>query len=322
MRRRGLWKLAAAAAVVLGALLVVASLSPATTAGVCSVAAGPVMLRDVPEASGLAVSGRDHEILWTHNDSGNDSVLYAIDTGGGGVHGPVRVPVRFRDWEDISAAPCGPSISADGKRESCLYLADIGDNELGRRALQIVRVPEPAPNAARTAQPMIFTASYPDGVHNAEAAFIAGGRLFIVTKDRKGLLYRSATAIDDTASPRTMVLQRVGELELTGVTDAETTLDGMSVAVRTTHEVAIYRTADLIDAPDPSTSSGSPRAQPRGDKARPRVPAMRIPIDGLREPQGEGVALGENGMIYLASEGRPWNRAGRFVSLQCPSRPL
>ena len=303
MRRKGVLTLAAAAVVVLGALLVVASLSPATNAGVCSVAASPVMLRDVPEASGLAVSGRDHEILWTHNDSGNDSVLYAIDTAGGGVHGPVRVPIRFRDWEDVSAAPCGPSISADGERDSCLYLADIGDNEMARRTVQIARVPEPAPNAARTAPPAIFTVSYPDGVHNAEAAFIAGGRLFIVTKDRNGLMYRSATAIDD-GSAHALVLQRAGQLDLTGVTDAEAAPDGMSVAVRTSHEVVIYRTADLIDAPD---------------KAR---PTARIPIDGLREPQGEGVALGENGMIYLASEGRPWNRAGRFVSLQCPTRPL
>ena len=304
MRRKGVWKLAAAAVVVLGALLVVASLSPATNAGVCSVSAGPVMLRDVPEASGLAVSGPDHEILWTHNDSGNDSVLYAIDTAGGGVHGPVRLPIRFRDWEDISAAPCGPSVSADGTRESCLYLADIGDNEMARRTVQIARVPEPAPNAARTVQPTIFTVSYPDGVHNAEAAFIAGGRLFIVTKDRRGMVYRSSTAVDGTEPARALALQRAGQLDLAWVTDAETAPDGMSVAVRTSHEVVIYRTADLIDAPD---------------KAR---PTARIPIDGLREPQGEGVALGENGMIYLASEGRPWNRAGRFVSLRCPTRPL
>lgn len=33
--------------------------------------------------------------------------------------------------------------------------------------------------------------------------------------------------------------------------------------------------------------------------------------------QGEGAALGADGMLYLVSEGRPWNRAGRFISLRC-----
>ena len=63
-------------------------------------------------------------------------------------------------------------------------------------------------------------------------------------------------------------------------------------------EVIIYRTADVI----------------RGGT----VPyGLRIPIGGLKEPQGEAVALDASGMLYLASEGRPWNRAGRFISLRC-----
>jgi uncharacterized protein YjiK len=37
----------------------------------------------------------------------------------------------------------------------------------------------------------------------------------------------------------------------------------------------------------------------------------------LKEPQGEGVALDSNGMLYLASEGRFWNRSGRLLSLKC-----
>ena len=44
---------------------------------------------------------------------------------------------------------------------------------------------------------------------------------------------------------------------------------------------------------------------------------MRIPIDGLREPQGEGVAIGEGGMLYLASEGGWLTRAGQLLTLRC-----
>jgi hypothetical protein len=72
--------------------------------------------------------------------------------------------------------------------------------------------------------------------------------------------------------------------------------DEKSVVVRTSHEAVLYRTVDLI----------------RGGN----VPYLRIPIDGLKEAQGEGVALDGN-MLYLSSEGRPWNRSGRILSLRC-----
>ena len=70
-------------------------------------------------------------------------------------------------------------------------------------------------------------------------------------------------------------------------------LDGTVVVVRTSHEAVLYRTADLID--------GWP------------VPFERIPLDGLRERQGEGVALDGN-LLYLSSEGRS---AGSLLSLRC-----
>jgi hypothetical protein len=43
----------------------------------------------------------------------------------------------------------------------------------------------------------------------------------------------------------------------------------------------------------------------------------RIPLDGLKEPQGEGVARDGQGNLYLSSEGGPWNRAGRLLKLRC-----
>ena len=80
------------------------------------------------------------------------------------------------------------------------------------------------------------------------------------------------------------------------MTDAEASRDGTSVVVRTSHEAVLYRTADLM----------------RGVS----TPYFRIAIDGLREPQGEGVALDGN-MLYLSSEGRQWSPGGRFISLRC-----
>jgi hypothetical protein len=160
----------------------------------------------------------------------------------------------------------------------------------------VIRVPEPDPQARQTGRPDVFTVTYPDGPHNAEASFVADGRLFIVTRDRTGGLYRS-TLLGDGGN---ITLERIAELGLAAVTDAEASPDQTAVVVRTSDEVVMYRAADLA----------------RGGRVE---HGLRIPIGGLREPQGEAVALADDGTIYLASEGRPWNPSGRLVSLRCPA---
>jgi hypothetical protein len=270
------------------ALMVV--MRPDSATGPCVVVQPAPLLPEIPEASSLAVSRRNPGILWSHNDSGNAAVLFALDAAGA-LRGRVRVPIRTRDWEDISAARCPAG--------DCLYIADIGDNRLARKRIQIYRVPEPAPGDAETAPTEVFSAAYADGPHNAEALFVIGADIFVVTRDRTGGLYRSTRPL---AGSLELTLEWFGELGLAAVTDAEASPDEASIAVRTSKEVVIYRTADVM----------------RGGT----VPyGLRIPIRGLREPQGEGVALGAGGMLYLASEGRPWNRAGRFISLRCISPP-
>jgi hypothetical protein len=271
---------------VVGAIVIAVVMHPDDAAGPCVVVHPASPLPELPEASGLAVSRRTPGILWSHNDSGNAAVLFALDAAGV-LRGRVRVPIAARDWEDVSAARCPGG--------DCLYIADIGDNGLARRRIQIHRVPEPAPADAETALPEVFSAVYADGRHNAEALFVVGADMFIVTRDRTGGLYRSTPP--GTAGGE-LTFERVGQLGLEAVTDAEASPDEASIVVRTSDEVVIYRTADVL----------------RGGT----VPyGLRIPIGGLREPQGEAVALDANGMLYLASEGGPWNRAGRFISLRC-----
>ena len=280
--RRLRWLGAAGLGVLAVAALVTWSLGPAHEAGPCTLASGPSALPEIRETSGLAVSRRHPGLLWTHNDSGNAAVLFALDANGA-VRGRVRVPIRTRDWEDISAAACPAG--------DCLYLADIGDNQQARSRILIYRVPEPAPGDAETTAPDVFTATYADGRHNAEAMFVAGADLFIVTRDRTGGVYRATVS-----GSRDLTFQRIGQLGLTVVTDAETSRDGSTVVVRTSREAVLYRTDDLVAG---------------------RIsPYLRVPLDRLREPQGEGVAL-DGPLLYLSSEGRRWNRGGILVSLRC-----
>ena len=261
-------------------------LRPGGAAGPCVIVRPTTYISELPEASGLALSRRTPGVLWSHNDSGNATVLFALDVAGA-LRGPIRVPVLTRDWEDVSSGRCPAG--------DCLYIADIGDNGFARSRIRIFRVPEPAPGEAETAQPEMFSAAYADGPHNAEALFVIGADLFIVTRDRTGGLYRATPPLDGSGE---LTFERIGELGVAAVSDAESSPDEQSVVVRTANEVIVYRTADIR----------------RGGAVPSR---LRIPVDGLKEPKGEGVALGSDGMLYLASEGRPWNRAGRFISLQC-----
>src|SRR5829696_5514128 len=187
----------------LGVSLVAAWLGhPVPSAGPCTLASGPVMIPELVESSGVAVSRRNPGLLWSHNDSGSTAILFALDTTGS-VRGRIRVPIVTRDWEDISAARC-PS-------GDCLYIADIGDNGRARRQVQIYRVPEPAAADAATAPPEVFNATYADGPHNAEALFVVGADLFIITRDRSGDVYRATVA---ATGSRELTLRWVAQLRL------------------------------------------------------------------------------------------------------------
>jgi hypothetical protein len=241
-------------------------------------------LADVPETSGLALGRRTRGVLWSHNDSGNDAVLFAVDVAGI-VRGRVPVPMRTRDWEDVSAGRCPAG--------DCLYLADIGDNGLRRPHITILRVPEPRLNDAATLPPEVFTVTYPDGPHNAEAMFVVGADAFIITKDRVGTVYR---ARDLPAGGGQRVAQRIGALGLATVTDAETSVDGRTVVVRTPREAAFYQSDALV-----ADGTG---------------PYLRVDLAHLDELQGEGVAL-DGSLLHLSSEGKPWSPAGSLMALRC-----
>ncbi len=75
---------------------------------------------DIDESSGLALSRRYDNVIWTHNDSGQAAIIYAMDFKGRNL-GSYFLDMDYpRDWEDIS------SFKLDG--QSYLILADTGDN--------------------------------------------------------------------------------------------------------------------------------------------------------------------------------------------------
>jgi hypothetical protein len=259
----------------------------------CRVVARPVDLRGLSEASGIAVSRRTPGLLWAHNDSG-EPVLFAVDPAGT-VTGRVRLAgAGVSDWEAIAVGPC-PS-------GSCLFVADIGDNDAARRHVTIYRVPEPTPTEQVTRQAEAFRATYPDGAHDAEALFVtAEGEVFVVTKGETGhiALYRFPQPL---RAGSTVQLQQVAVLggrakKSNRITDASSSQDGQWIALRTRDAVTFYRTADL--------TSGR-----RGE-------ALSFDVRELGERQGEGVALAAGGTVYLVSEGGGKKRPGTLARIDC-----
>jgi hypothetical protein len=255
-----------------------------------------IRLPELPEASGVTASRRTPGVFWAHNDS-DDPVIFALDERGA-VTGRVRVAgAQVDDWEDIATGPCPPG--------SCLYIGDIGDNRGKRKRITVYRVAEPAPGDAATDPVQVFHAAYPDGAHDAEALFVtADADVFIITKGDPGpvALYRFPRPLDAT---RPMQLQRVGEpLAARNVeaknrpTAADVSQDGEWVAVRTTHHVTFYRTADLI--------VGRWRQ------------AFRFDLTGLGERRGEGLSFAAKDMVVLVGEGGGLTRnPGTFATLAC-----
>ena len=86
--------------------------------------------------------------------------------------------VKVEDWEAVAVGPCPGG--------SCVYIADIGDNEARRKRITVHRVAEPvSENTVAVADS--FHATYPDGAHDAETLLVTpDGQLFIVTKGEMG----------------------------------------------------------------------------------------------------------------------------------------
>lgn len=261
----------------------------------------PVPWADLPhevdETSGVAASRVYRGVFWTHNDSGGDSAIFAIDSTGAIL---ARVRVRGatnRDWEDIAAGPCEPGAAAD-----CLFVADLGDNLERRETVVVFRVPEPDPNSDTvTARADRLEMTFPDGPNDAEALYVTDAALQVVTKGRSRSvgLYRLPLPYD----PASSVLTRVQQLAppptsiSAQVTGAAISPDGRTVVIR--------------------TYSGLRFFEPDADSLR--SVAATADFLGPAQPLGEGVDFIGAGRLVLTGEagGR---RPATIATVQCDLR--
>jgi hypothetical protein len=263
----------------------------------CQVGRSLSRIPDLPEASGIAVS-RAPGRLWAHNDG--QPLLVSLDTRGS-VMARVRLTgVTILDWEALAVGRCPGG--------SCVYVADIGDNQARRSRVTVYRLPEPG-NQSSASVREAFHATYPDGPRDAETLLVTPeGGLYVVTKGEGGPvgLYRFPR---DLRPGDVHDLERIGQLQPEParggrrrapplrVTDGSVSADGQWVALRTRQALLVYAARDFF--------AGSFREE------------TRLDLRGLGETQGEGVALSADGVAYLIGEGGGKGQPGTFATLSC-----
>jgi hypothetical protein len=234
------------------------------------------------EASGMAASAVHPGVYYIHNDSGDVPRFFAVN-GDGASEGVFSLSATHEDYEDMAVGPCPEG--------SCVFIADIGDNDEVRASYTLYRAPEPAALASGPVATTPFPFVYEDGPHNAETLLVhpITGEIVIVTKTKSGpsTIFR---APDGWAPGQMATLIEVGEIAPPSgsprITGGSVHPAGLGVLLRTYTDIYYYP-ASAPDAPLGETLSHTPCALPVAD-----------------EPQGEAVSWTRAGDGYLTiSEG-------------------
>ncbi|MFP4624298.1 MAG: hypothetical protein ACLFRX_09000 [Gemmatimonadota bacterium] len=230
------------------------------------------------ETSGVAASHSHPGVFWTHNDSGGDPLVFAVDSAG-----RLLATVRLRgatnrDWEDIAVGPCDPG------GPSCLWIAETGDNDEKYPHAAVYRIPEPAPDDAAV-DADIFRFQYPGGARDAEAMFVTDAGVYVISKGRSHAieLFRLPPPYQADATVPLARLQRLAP--------PPTSVSAQVTAAANDGTHAVLR-----------TYSGLHFFTIEADTLRP----YGTPADGVApsQPQGEGVDFLDGGRFVLTSEAR------------------
>lgn len=189
-------------ATLLGLLLILPVRSETTPAYTGPVAAAQLAEPQNQETSGLAVSLRTPGMIWTHNDSGGEPVLFALNADGS-LRGTVRVEgVKNYDWEEVT------TFELDGK--AWLVAADIGDNFATRKGCVLHLIAEPDAAALSPGQELLLRPEYSinfiyeDGARDAESLAVdVKERMIYVLSKREDIprLYRLPLAPAPVSQP-------------------------------------------------------------------------------------------------------------------------
>ncbi|WP_051941780.1 hypothetical protein [Maribacter forsetii] len=179
---------------------------------------------EVFETSGLIYFNGN---LITHNDSGNEAVLYELDTLTLSIQRRVNVAnIQNIDWEAIS------------QDDEYIYIGDFGNNVGSRTNLAIHVISKEEYLNSNTVSATTINFSYEDQQNfdnngnsdwDAEAFFVIDDRIVVLTKQWQSL---GSVAYEFLKFPGTYIASRVGAIEDVGlITDATYDVDSNRLVV-------------------------------------------------------------------------------------------
>jgi hypothetical protein len=243
---------------------------------VAAVAVGGAVAQDVAEdvAVRTALTLQDEEIDESSGVVVRGERLYTVNDSGDGPHvyavdrrSGETVAVTTYDDED----PVDVEALAAG-RGGTLWVGDIGDNSRARGSVTVHRL-VPREGMVEAAS---FDLTYPDGPHDAETLLVhpRTGRLLVVTKRPVigGTVYRAPATLSEGDVHRLQPVASVPGM----VTDGTFVAGGRRVLLRTYGSAALYTYPGFEQLTD---------------------------IELPEQEQGEGIAVGEDGTVYLTTEG-------------------
>ena len=254
------------------------------TAFLPGVPQGLIENEDLSEASGLVVSRSNPDLIWSHNDSGDQTRLFLVGSKGDDRGVFKLTGIKNRDWEDIAIGP-GPE---DGK--TYIYIGDIGDNVAQYREKTIYRMIEPDVSSVDEKITGEITGietirfEFPDGIRDAETLMLdpLSKDLYIISKrEPKVGIYLLEYPYSTTESN---LLKKVGAMNLSNVVGGDISAKGNEVLIKTYSAIYYW--------------------EKKGDKdivSLLQTEPVRLPY--FREPQGEALGWKVDGSgFYTVSE--------------------
>jgi hypothetical protein len=152
---------------------------------------GTIDSAEIAESSGIVASRCNENVLWTHNDSGDDALIFALNKSGKKLATYKVANAKNYDWEDIAT-----SKETDGK--CFLYIGEIGNNKRTKSEMTVYKIIEPkvsgeitnstkkSPIATEQAESIKF--KYPDGNYDSESLMIHPKTqdIYVLTKSLVG----------------------------------------------------------------------------------------------------------------------------------------
>jgi len=180
------------------------------------------------EASGLARSLNNEDILFSHNDSGGEASVFAISTQGELISELRLEGAKNRDWEEIATWK-DPSTKLP-----YIFVGEIGDNRARYKHLSFYRFAEPDISDSviviKDYDRIDFV--YEDGARDAEAFFVEPktGDIYIISKREEQVGIYLLPYPQKTGE--ILSAKKLGSMQMSWVTAADISFNGKYILVK------------------------------------------------------------------------------------------